>query len=116
MDTELKYPVKSLHKALSIFEMLIHEGRDLSLTEISQGLRLEKGTVHRILATMRARKFVEQDPASKKYGLGTTSFQLGFRLNKDEILRKMMLPTLRWLCGKTGNSKEDKGRPVFFCE
>ena len=46
------YRVTSLDKALSILELVINRGRDLSITEISQELSMMKGTVHRLLNTL----------------------------------------------------------------
>jgi transcription initiation factor IIE alpha subunit len=56
-----KYRVTSLEKALSILELMLDQGRDLSITEISQRLGMGKGTVHRILSTLKERRFVPQD-------------------------------------------------------
>ncbi|MGZ3534341.1 MAG: helix-turn-helix domain-containing protein, partial [Thermodesulfobacteriota bacterium] len=44
----------SLEKALSILELVLDQDRDLSITEISQKLGMGKGTVHRILSTLKA--------------------------------------------------------------
>ncbi len=56
------YPVKSLEKALIIVRLMIEERQPLSLTEIGKKLNFGKGTVHRILATLRSHQFVRQDP------------------------------------------------------
>lgn len=89
--------MKSLDKALSVLELMIVEGRDLALTEISTKVGLQKGTVHRILSTMKARKFVQQKPDTKKYGFGIRAFELGSALKKEGFLRNAMMPTLRKL-------------------
>jgi IclR family KDG regulon transcriptional repressor len=105
-EDEPKYPVKSLEKALSILELMILEGKDLPLMAISAKSGLGKGTVHRILGTLKSRKFVHQDPNTKKYGLGIRALEMGSAVKKDEILRKAMRPVLRELlqkCGETIN-------------
>lgn len=89
--------MKSLDKALSVLELMIVEGRDLALTEIGMKLGLGKGTVHRILSTLKARKFVQQKPETKKYGFGIRAFELGSALKKEEFLRKAMMPILKKL-------------------
>jgi IclR family KDG regulon transcriptional repressor len=83
-----KSPVKSLEKALIVLELMMTKERDLSVTEIGKGVGLGKGTVHRILNTLKARKFVQQDPASRKYSLGVGTLNLVGSGKKDEILRK----------------------------
>jgi DNA-binding IclR family transcriptional regulator len=107
IESELKYPVKSLEKALSILELMILEGRNLALTAIASKSGLGKGTVHRILGTLKSRKFVNQDPDTRKYGLGIRALEMGSAVKKDEILRKAMRPALRELfrqCNETVNA------------
>lgn len=89
-----KYSVKSLEKALSILELMTVNGRDLGLTEIARTLDLGKGTVHRIISTLKARHFVQQDPDTKKYGFGIRVFDMGSALRKDDFLRKATKPEL----------------------
>ena len=96
--------VKSLEKALSILELMIEERRDLSLTEISKKLNLVKGTVHRILDTMKSHQFVRQDPASLKYGMGHLTLKMGTTFQKEEYLVKILNPhliQLSKLCSET---------------
>jgi len=107
IENEPKYPVKSLDKALSILELLILEGRNLALTDIAVKSGLGKGTVHRVLGTLKSRKFVQQDLDTKKYGLGIRALEMGCAVKKDEILRKAMRPALRELfrqCKETVNA------------
>jgi len=61
LNSENKYRVTSLDKALLILELVIDQGRDLSITEICQKLGMMKGTVHRVLSTLVARKFIQQN-------------------------------------------------------
>ncbi len=101
-----KYRVTSLEKALSILELMLDQGRDLSITEISQRLGMGKGTVHRILSTLRERKFFQQDPNTKMYGLGVRTLEIGTAPRREKFLRKAMAPFLTELyetCGETVN-------------
>ena len=102
-----KYLVKSLNTALSIFELLISEGRYLSLAEISSQLDIGKGTVHRILATFRSRGFVQQDPDTRKYGFGIRMLEISSKINRESFIRSIMYPTLKELfhrCDETVNA------------
>jgi DNA-binding IclR family transcriptional regulator len=86
---------------------MILEGRNLALTSIASKSGLGKGTVHRILGTLKSRRFVHQDADTKKYGLGIRALEMGSAVKKDEILRKAMRPALRELlrqCGETVNA------------
>ena len=97
----------SLEKALSILELVLDQGRDLSITEISQKLGMGKGTVHRILRTLTARKFFQQDSKTKMYGLGVRTLEIGMVPKKEKFLRKAMAPFLMDLyetCRETVNA------------
>ncbi len=91
------YRVKSLDKALSILKLMIDERQDQSLTEIDKKLNLGKGTVHRMLDTLRANQFVRQDPMTLKYGLGLLAFEMGSVIKKEEFIRKIIYPYLNEL-------------------
>jgi len=102
-----KYRVTSLEKALSILELVLDQGRDLSITEISQKLGMGKGTVHRILSTLKARKFFQQDSKTKMYGLGVRTLEIGMAPKRERFLRKAMAPFLMDLyetCKETVNA------------
>jgi IclR family KDG regulon transcriptional repressor len=102
-----KYRVTSLEKALSILELVLDQDRDLSITEISQKLGMSKGTVHRILSTLKARKFFQQDNKTKVYGLGVRTLEIGMAPKRERFLRKVMAPFLIELhekCRETVNA------------
>ena len=104
---ENKYRVTSLDKALSILELLIDQGRDLSITEICQKLGMVKGTVHRVLSTLVARKFIQQNSKTKMYGLGVRTLEIGIDSKREKFLRIAMAPFLMELyetCGETVNA------------
>jgi IclR family transcriptional regulator, KDG regulon repressor len=102
-----KYRVTSLEKALSILELVLDQDRDLSITEISQKLGMGKGTVHRILTTLKAQKFFQQDSKTKLYGLGVRTLEIGMAPKRERFLRKAMAPFLMDLhetCKETVNA------------
>ena len=102
-----KYKVTSLDKALLILELLIDQGRDLSITEVCQKLGMMKGTVHRVLSTLEARKFVLQNSRTKMYGLGVRTLEIGLDSKREKFLRMAMSPFLMKLyetCGETVNA------------
>ena len=102
-----KYRVTSLEKALSILELVLDQGRDLSITEISQKLGMGKGTVHRILSTLKARRFFQQDSKTKMYGLGVRTLEIGMAPKRERFLRKAIAPFLMDLhqkCRETVNA------------
>lgn len=101
------YQVTSLEKALLILELAIDEGRNLSVTEISRKLGMGKGTVHRILSTLKAHRFLYQDQSTKLYGLGIRTLEIGGVSKRDKYLRDSMTPFLMDLhekCKETVNA------------
>lgn len=116
-EKENRYQVKSLEKALLILELMIDEGRDLSITEIGQKLGYGKGTIHRILGTLRDRKFVRQSPSTKLYGLGFRTLSIGSPNKKERFLRKAMAPFLRELhlkCRETINAAVNEYNQIRY--
>lgn len=99
-----KYRVTSLEKALLILELVLDQGRDLSITEISRKLGMSKGTVHRVLSTLTARKFFQQNSTTKMYGLGMRTLEIGMAPNKEKFLRVAMAPFLMDLYGRCGET------------
>lgn len=99
-----KYRIKSIDKAISILELMALEGRDLTLTEIGENLSMGKGTVHRFLNTLKGRRFVQQDPETKKYGFGVRAFELGKAIRQETFLKNIMLPKLKDLSARCGES------------
>ncbi|MCF8074681.1 MAG: IclR family transcriptional regulator [Desulfotignum sp.] len=112
-----RYKVKSLEKALLILELMIDKGRNLSITEICHDLGYGKGTVHRILGTLKNRNFVHQYPATKLYGLGPRTLSIGSPGRKENFLRKTMAPFLRELheeCGETVNAAVNEYNQIRY--
>ena len=91
------YPVKSLEKALILLQLLIEERQPLSLTEIAKKLNFGKGTVHRILATLRSHQFVRQDPKTLKYGLGFIAAEMSTAIKTEDYIVKIIKPHLKKL-------------------
>jgi len=66
-----------------------------------------KGTVHRLLSTLAARKFIHQNSKTKRYGLGVRTLEIGIDSKKERFLRMAMAPFLMELyetCGETVNA------------
>jgi DNA-binding IclR family transcriptional regulator len=91
------YPVKSLEKALIILRLMIEEGQPISLTEIGKKLGFGKGTVHRILATLKAHQFVRQDGETLKYGLGLMAAEMSTAIKAEDYIVKIIKPHLKKL-------------------
>ena len=73
----------------------------LGVTEIAQALGLSKAAVHRILASLRSRSFVELDEDTRRYSLGPASFELGLSYLARIDVRALAAPELAWLSRET---------------
>lgn len=91
MSEEREIKVKSLQKALEILGCFV-EKQPLGVTEISEKLGLYKSNVHNILMTFKAMDYLEQDPETGKFSLGTAVFTLSRALKESLTISKVVLP------------------------
>ncbi len=62
--------VRSLDKAVDIIEMLAAEPRGLTVAAIAKALGFNASTTHHLVATLRRRGIIDQDPETRLYRLG----------------------------------------------
>ena len=88
------YSVPSVIKAFKVLEIISESGMDMSISELSRGLELSKGTVFAIASTLKRLGVLVRDPVTKKFSLGYTLLELGRRAfvrgNVREVARKPM--------------------------
>jgi IclR family transcriptional regulator, acetate operon repressor len=73
----------------------------LGVTEIANELSLSKAAVHRILASLRTRGYVELDESSRRYSLGPSAFALGLSYLARIDVRSSAAPELSSLSNAT---------------
>jgi DNA-binding IclR family transcriptional regulator len=64
-------------RVVDILEAFTRLGPELGVSDISRALGLKKATTHRLLASLRRRGIVAQDPVSRRYRLGLKLWELG---------------------------------------
>jgi len=74
---------------MRLLEVLADSGRAMGVSELSRALDLDKSTTYRLLATLRPRGYVEQDPETKKYAVGPRMIAVSSRIlgNNDAYLQ-----------------------------
>ena len=87
--------IAGIERALDVLSLFAESrSADLGVTEIAQQLGLSKAVVHRILASFKAKGFVEVDEQARRYSLGPKILFLGLayldRLDVRTIARKAM--------------------------
>jgi IclR family acetate operon transcriptional repressor len=108
--------IQSLDRALDVLEAL-SSPEGMTLSELSAHLDQSPATMHRVLATLERREFVEISPDRQIWFIGPEAYRLGAaflrRSNVVErsrpIMRELMLET-----GETSNLGIEKGGNVLF--
>src|SRR5260370_13545281 len=70
------YVIQSVAHAIDVLEQLFGEVDELGVTELSKRLKLHKNNVFRLLATLEARGYIEQNKATENYRLGIKCLHL----------------------------------------
>ena len=71
------YVIQSVSHALDVLEQFNGTVDEIGVTELSKRLKLHKNNVFRLLATLEARGYIEQNKLSENYRLGLRCLQLG---------------------------------------
>jgi DNA-binding IclR family transcriptional regulator len=114
-----RYVINSVSRALDLLKCFSRSDRELSLTEISRQLELSPSTVFRLLATLQAHGYLEQEPDGRKYRLGIACLELGSVYLSHSDIRQAALPILERLrdeCGETIHLATLAGREVVYME
>lgn len=98
------YVIQSVSHALDVLEQFSENHEELGITELSQRLKLHKNNVFRILATLQARGYIEQNKRTENYRLGVRCLSLGQRYLSQLGLLKPARPVLRELAQRTGET------------
>ena len=69
--------VQSVERTLELLETLAESPEARGVSELRRATGLPAATVHRLLVTLAARGYVRQEPASRKYTLGSHLIKLG---------------------------------------
>ena len=75
--------IQSVERAIQIVLLFLHEGGELGIKDFAERMNLPKSTIHSLVNTLAAYKFLEQDPENSKYHLGSTLFRLGLQYTND---------------------------------
>lgn len=88
------YVIQSVTHALDVLEQFFGDGEELGVTELSKRLKLHKNNVFRLLATLQARGYIEQNKTSENYRLGIKCLLLGRRYIEHKGLVRQARPIL----------------------
>lgn len=96
---------QSLQRAISLLKIIAVNNREgIRLSDLHRRAELERPTVHRMLQGMVAERLVRQDARSKRYFLGSFSYELGLAAAPKVALRDICLPYLEAVADFTGDT------------
>jgi IclR family transcriptional regulator, KDG regulon repressor len=96
--------LESADRLLRVLESFGPRELDVSLGDLADRVGLPKSSVHRLLTTLTAHRFVDRDPATRRYSLGIRLFELGSAAIHGRGLHGAAQPQLEELCRLTGET------------
>ncbi len=96
------YKVHSLERGLDILEIIARGPQEMALTEVARQSEFSLPTTHRILAALKSRGYVVQNPDSLKYRPTFRLFELGCLVMRKMTVAEEALPVMRRLSAETG--------------
>ena len=95
-ENKFKYPIHSVENAFSLLEVLAGNGLELGIAELCRKTALPKGTVHRLLGTLKNLGYIEQNLQNRKYQLTVKIFKLGTAIT-DRVGLVQIIPHMKEL-------------------
>jgi DNA-binding IclR family transcriptional regulator len=71
------YAIQSVSHALDVLEQFTRNADEIGVTDLSKRLKLHKNNIFRLLATLEARGYIQQNKTTENYRLGLKCLQLG---------------------------------------
>ncbi|MDW8342695.1 MAG: IclR family transcriptional regulator C-terminal domain-containing protein [Geminicoccaceae bacterium] len=96
--------VQSLERALKLLKTLSAATEGMTLSELALVVGLPASTVHRLLTTLEAERFVRFDPAEATWRIGVEAFRVGNAFARSRDLVAIARPYLRRLMEDTGET------------
>ncbi|MFE9764228.1 IclR family transcriptional regulator [Streptomyces sp. NPDC005808] len=96
--------VKSAARVLEVLELLGQDGARLSLAEMASAMSVPKSSLHAILRTMQARRWVDVDASGTRYSLGLKALLTGTAYLEGDDVTSLAGPVLDALAEETGEA------------
>ena len=90
--------IRAVERALDVLMCFTSQTPELTMTQISEMVGINKSTVHRLLATLEGKRFVERDAVTGIYRPGIRILQMAFLTLEHNDLRQLAAPYLHDLC------------------
>ncbi len=96
--------IQSLDKGLYLLEVIEQANAPVTLNSLWKKVQWDKATIHRLLATLEKRGYINRDPKTKSYTLGIKIYGLYNSLINELDLQGITHPYLNQLVQETGES------------
>ena len=93
----LSHTIRAVERALDVLLCFSRQTPELTMTQISERVGIHKSTVHRLLATLEEKHFVERDQSTGAYRLGLNMLQMAYLTLQRNDLRNIVARYLRQL-------------------
>jgi IclR family acetate operon transcriptional repressor len=97
VNTTLSESVRAVERALDVLLCFTRQTPELSMTQIAEQVGIHKSTVHRLLATLENKRFVQRNPDTGMYRLGIRLLQMAYLTLEQNDLRRVAAPFMRSL-------------------
>lgn len=88
--------MKSLHKVIDIIDTIADDG-SIGIRELAAKTGFPPTTAYRIVSTLLERKYIQQDPLTRKYTLSLKFLELGTKVQKQYSLTQIARPHIEQL-------------------
>lgn len=89
--------IRAVERALDVLQCFTSQTPELTMSQISERIGLNKSTVHRLLLTLERNRFVERDPVTGMYRPGLRLLQMASLAMEQNNLRRLAVPFLQKL-------------------
>jgi len=98
------YIIHKVIQALNILEQFHDDVAELSLIELAKRVAMNETSLSLMLATLKARNYIEQDNSTKGYRLGFKNLELGQAVLRQTDLYRISHPVLSSLAAECGEN------------
>lgn len=89
VGSTLSQTIRAVERALDVLLCFSKQTPELSLTQIADQVGINKSTVHRLLATLEKKRFIERDTVTGGYRLGINMLQMAYLTLEHNDLRRI---------------------------
>ena len=87
--------IRAVERALDVLLCFTSQTPELTMSQIAERIGINKSTVHRLLATLEGKRFVERDPTTGIYKPGLRLLQMASLALEQNNLRRLASPFLQ---------------------